>query len=77
MAEPAGNQATPSFKLVLVGDGGTGKVRLLDADSLHSIIRFCSLWCGLLKAAAFLTAYSVQKLFPRLNRRNLRSLNSC
>ena len=26
MAEAAGGQATPSFKLVLVGDGGTGKV---------------------------------------------------
>jgi len=27
MADAAGGQATPSFKLVLVGDGGTGKVR--------------------------------------------------
>lgn len=26
MTEAAGGQATPSFKLVLVGDGGTGKV---------------------------------------------------
>ena len=28
MAEQAGAQAPPTFKLVLVGDGGTGKVRL-------------------------------------------------
>lgn len=27
MAEGAGAQAAPTFKLVLVGDGGTGKVR--------------------------------------------------
>jgi len=27
MAEAAGAQAPPTFKLVLVGDGGTGKVR--------------------------------------------------
>ena len=33
MAEAAGGQATPSFKLVLVGDGGTGKVRLLYHES--------------------------------------------
>ena len=43
MAEGAGNQATPSFKLVLVGDGGTGKVRLLHTGSIHSIIRFYEL----------------------------------
>ena len=46
MAESAGNQATPSFKLVLVGDGGTGKVRLLDTNSLHLVIKFYSFTAG-------------------------------
>ena len=75
MAEAAGNQVTPSFKLVLVGDGGTGKVRLLHADSIDSTIRFYGLQDGLQKAEAFLTAPCLQKLFPRFppfNRRNLR-----
>ena len=30
MAESAGAQASPTFKLVLVGDGGTGKVSSFD-----------------------------------------------
>ena len=79
MAEAAGNQGTPSFKLVLVGDGGTGKVRLLHTDSIHSTIRFYALQNGLQKARASLTAPSSEKLFPQfppLNRRNLRFLGS-
>lgn len=32
MAAPAEQQAAPTFKLVLVGDGGTGKVRSLPAS---------------------------------------------
>jgi len=36
MADAAGAQAPPTFKLVLVGDGGTGKVRLLKSGPLQS-----------------------------------------
>lgn len=34
MAEGAGAQAPPTFKLVLVGDGGTGKVSSLECSAL-------------------------------------------
>jgi GTPase SAR1 family protein len=36
MAEAAASGNVPTFKLVLVGDGGTGKVCTLLSTSLHS-----------------------------------------
>ena len=51
MAEAAGS-GTPTFKLVLVGDGGTGKVRLKSSGRLCAVLRhrFLSRWRGALIA---------------------------
>jgi hypothetical protein len=44
MAEAAGAQQVPTFKLVLVGDGGTGKVGWSPSAALFSYQTFASVY---------------------------------
>ena len=57
MAEAGSGQAPPTFKLVLVGDGGTGKVSakywfkdrfLCEQEWAHGAITSCPEVCGLI-----------------------------
>jgi len=70
MADAAGGQATPSFKLVLVGDGGTGKVRTSSARHQRLLWDTAEIYMGT-QPPAPVDSFSQ---LPQLDMRILRSV---